>query len=200
MLYREIIAVCSEIHTKHLNTLCGQNVELLNFQPGATYSKHRALKSQYLCAVMHRSSPSCELSFYKSVGLVSKILVVGDASMYGWLPVTDISTNRNGSVFGIKQSYGIWLLCPNDKLLCDPSTFAIIYQLHSVSHLSRLKSPPPRPPFIFPSIYIYYINIDTAGITSQCVTRCVLNHFYKTRIPINSTKPCGKYMYLGPVK
>jgi hypothetical protein len=26
MLYREIIAVCSEIRTKHINTLCGQNV------------------------------------------------------------------------------------------------------------------------------------------------------------------------------
>ena len=30
MLYGEIIAVCSQIHTKHVNTLCGQNVELLN--------------------------------------------------------------------------------------------------------------------------------------------------------------------------
>jgi len=30
MLYGEIIAVCSEIHTKHKNTLCGQNVEFLN--------------------------------------------------------------------------------------------------------------------------------------------------------------------------
>jgi hypothetical protein len=30
MLYMEISAVCSDIHTKHLNTLCGQNVELLN--------------------------------------------------------------------------------------------------------------------------------------------------------------------------
>jgi len=29
MLYREIIAVCSEIHTKHINTLCGRNVEQL---------------------------------------------------------------------------------------------------------------------------------------------------------------------------
>jgi len=29
MLCREIIAGCSEIHTKHINTLCGQNVELL---------------------------------------------------------------------------------------------------------------------------------------------------------------------------
>jgi hypothetical protein len=30
MLCGEIIAVCSEIHTKHINTVCGQNVELLN--------------------------------------------------------------------------------------------------------------------------------------------------------------------------
>ena len=29
MLYIEIIAVISEIHTIHINTLCGQNVELL---------------------------------------------------------------------------------------------------------------------------------------------------------------------------
>jgi len=32
MLYREIIAVCSEIHTKHINTLRGQNVELVNVE------------------------------------------------------------------------------------------------------------------------------------------------------------------------
>jgi hypothetical protein len=30
MLYKEIIVVCSQIHTKHINTLCGQKVELLN--------------------------------------------------------------------------------------------------------------------------------------------------------------------------
>ena len=30
MLYSEIIAVCSQIHTKHINTLSGQNVELIN--------------------------------------------------------------------------------------------------------------------------------------------------------------------------
>ena len=30
MLYREIMAVCSEIHTEHLNTVCGHNVELLD--------------------------------------------------------------------------------------------------------------------------------------------------------------------------
>ena len=30
MLFREIITVCSQIHTKHINTLCGQIVEMLN--------------------------------------------------------------------------------------------------------------------------------------------------------------------------
>ena len=44
MLYREIITVYSEIHTKHINTLCGLNVELLDVKPGGTYSDHWALK------------------------------------------------------------------------------------------------------------------------------------------------------------
>ena len=43
MLYSEIIAVCSQIHTKHINTLCGQNVELVNVKPGGTYSYHWVL-------------------------------------------------------------------------------------------------------------------------------------------------------------
>ena len=30
MLYSETIAVCSQIHTKHINTLCVQNVKFLN--------------------------------------------------------------------------------------------------------------------------------------------------------------------------
>jgi tyrosine-protein phosphatase YwqE len=32
MLYSEIIAVCSQIHTKHINTLCGQNIKFLNIK------------------------------------------------------------------------------------------------------------------------------------------------------------------------
>ena len=44
MLYREIIAVCSQIHTKHINTLCGQNVQLLNVNRGGTYSDHWTLE------------------------------------------------------------------------------------------------------------------------------------------------------------
>ena len=44
MLYREIIAVYSQIHTKHINTLCALNVELLCVKPVVIYSDHQALK------------------------------------------------------------------------------------------------------------------------------------------------------------
>jgi hypothetical protein len=42
MLYREIMAVCCQIHTKHKNTLCGHNVELLNVKLAlhTIYSDH----------------------------------------------------------------------------------------------------------------------------------------------------------------
>jgi hypothetical protein len=30
MLYREMIVVCSDLHTKHINALCRRNVEFLN--------------------------------------------------------------------------------------------------------------------------------------------------------------------------
>jgi hypothetical protein len=37
MLYRLIIAACSQIHIKQRNTLRGQNVELMNVKPGGIY-------------------------------------------------------------------------------------------------------------------------------------------------------------------
>jgi len=40
MLYREIIAVCSQIHTKHINTLCGQNVEFYIKTQSIPRNKH----------------------------------------------------------------------------------------------------------------------------------------------------------------
>jgi hypothetical protein len=44
MLCREIIAVCSQIHTKHTNTLFVQNAELLNVKLVVLKSDHWALK------------------------------------------------------------------------------------------------------------------------------------------------------------
>ena len=53
MLCSETIAVCSQIHTKHINTLCGQNVELLRVTPGGTYSDHWDLKEKRQAATIY---------------------------------------------------------------------------------------------------------------------------------------------------
>ena len=39
MLHREIIAVCSGIHTKNINNFRGQNAEILNVEPAGTYTR-----------------------------------------------------------------------------------------------------------------------------------------------------------------
>jgi hypothetical protein len=44
MLFKEIIPVYTENHTKPINILRGHDAELLNFIAGSTYSYHWALK------------------------------------------------------------------------------------------------------------------------------------------------------------
>ena len=46
MQYKTKVAVCSQIHTKHINTQCGQNVELLN----VTLAGHLVTTGLYMCA------------------------------------------------------------------------------------------------------------------------------------------------------
>jgi len=42
-MYREVIAVCSEIQKKHINSLSGQNIELLNVKLPGIYCYHCVL-------------------------------------------------------------------------------------------------------------------------------------------------------------
>jgi hypothetical protein len=49
MLYGEIIAVSSEVYTKHTNTLCGQNVQLLECKTGGTYRNHLGFGGLNIC-------------------------------------------------------------------------------------------------------------------------------------------------------
>jgi hypothetical protein len=44
VLFSEVIAVYSEDHTKPINTLCGQNAELLTVKIGGIYSYRWVLK------------------------------------------------------------------------------------------------------------------------------------------------------------
>ena len=48
MLHREITAVCSEIRTKHINTVWAKR-RSRNVKPGGTYSDHCALKDYEIC-------------------------------------------------------------------------------------------------------------------------------------------------------
>ena len=73
MLYREIIAVCSEIHTKHINAVCGQNVELLTVKPGGNHwtlkgHKTPVIFSYILCSssFTNRRSSSHNVDSYKT--------------------------------------------------------------------------------------------------------------------------------------
>jgi hypothetical protein len=36
MLYNAKVALCSEVHTKHINAVCGQSVEFVNAIHGAS--------------------------------------------------------------------------------------------------------------------------------------------------------------------
>jgi hypothetical protein len=48
MLFKEIIAVYSENHTKHISTLCGYSAELVIVKAGGTYSYHWVKPAQKL--------------------------------------------------------------------------------------------------------------------------------------------------------
>ena len=43
-VYCEIIAVCSQIPTKYINTLCGQNVKFVNVKRGCINSNQQVLE------------------------------------------------------------------------------------------------------------------------------------------------------------
>jgi hypothetical protein len=69
MLYRAIIAVCSEIHTELINALCGQNVEFLmphlpvrKVTTGRTHSTQPFLIFEWLKLLLDL----LVLSFYRS--------------------------------------------------------------------------------------------------------------------------------------
>jgi hypothetical protein len=54
MLHTNIIAVCSEIHTEHINSLCGQKAEFLKGKRGC--------RSQWSRAVRYSSAAACFLA------------------------------------------------------------------------------------------------------------------------------------------
>jgi hypothetical protein len=51
LVQTEIVTACSDVHTKHKNTRCEQNVEFLDVKPGGKRSNHQALQFILPCTV-----------------------------------------------------------------------------------------------------------------------------------------------------
>ena len=68
MLYSEIIAVCSQIHTKYTNTLFVREVEFLFVEVGGTYSSHWIYGLKNLLS----SDPSAKPLFSNKINDVTK--------------------------------------------------------------------------------------------------------------------------------
>jgi hypothetical protein len=74
MLYSEIIAVCSQIYT---NTLCGQNVELLNVEHGGTsWSDNEVWVFGLQCQGLRGYMTSCGLVDEVTVKTASAVMRV----------------------------------------------------------------------------------------------------------------------------
>jgi len=72
MLYREIIAVCSEIHTKHINTVSGQNVGLYTKIQSVPRSKHSVSVTQTSQLMLYREIIAvCSEIYTKHINTVS---------------------------------------------------------------------------------------------------------------------------------
>ena len=56
MLYREIMAICSEIHTKHINTMCGLNVEFVGVGVKQRWKQKHCLSQMRLQPASHSAS------------------------------------------------------------------------------------------------------------------------------------------------
>jgi hypothetical protein len=60
MLYRKIIAVCSQIHTKDINTLCVQNVQFLG-----AFAKLRKANNSFVMSIRpfarNKSAPTARI-------------------------------------------------------------------------------------------------------------------------------------------
>ena len=80
------MAVCSQIHSKHINTLRGQNVEFLNAKPGGTYSDHWDIEVNYH-AVMY-----CGVTVSRIYNLVTRCRY-----MVNLTPLYSLDTNLCGS-------------------------------------------------------------------------------------------------------
>ena len=97
MLYREIIAVCSEIHTKHINTLRGQNGEFLSTKPGGIYINQWALKGKLILEPLHSSARTFPFAMFLPLTNFHTVHVSRRTQATGCLVSLTCSTSHHAS-------------------------------------------------------------------------------------------------------
>jgi hypothetical protein len=123
MLYREIIAVCSEIKGKQINTLCGQNVEFLNLNrwciteplgfkmlrrvlPSAVYTERLRVPFAFMTCLF------IEIYFLFTDAVVKR-------NTYCLLSSKPLTTHNGSAVFAVCKFIMFWKLCETTKILTD---------------------------------------------------------------------------------
>jgi hypothetical protein len=89
MLRKKIIAVRSDLHTKHINKLCGQKMECFSAKAGGIYSYHWASTDQI---ILTHFNPKAVGSFGAVISNVSSLIFMYEhpvlqALHYSMLPV-----------------------------------------------------------------------------------------------------------------
>jgi hypothetical protein len=108
MLYKEIIAVCSEIHTKHTNTLCGQNVELLNVKPVGTFNNHCFFKR----TITHIGKAENKALLLKTIKLCANFSGRGNQTQgQSTLTFYSLAVLSRTTNFNIQKFYMVLTLC-----------------------------------------------------------------------------------------
>jgi hypothetical protein len=72
MMYRDKIVVYFENYTKHINTFCGGNAQLLNVQTGGTYSNHYTVNAYAEITIEYAPTISVYCYYYGLVLLSIK--------------------------------------------------------------------------------------------------------------------------------
>ena len=126
MLYREIIAVCSQIHTKDINTLCGQNVELLNVS-------FQTFRSAKLNSLFLWTFQSVSASFLSDVsmshsGLILKSFWPNKYSLFNTGTDGASQKHKDPQCFAVKPG----VAHSNRRALIEP------YDIHLVLHIRHL--------------------------------------------------------------
>ena len=165
MLYRGIIAVCSQIHTKTINTVCGQNVELLNVKLAVhivttglrrvnARSRIYSLSDThpsilfYICIIFFRSCPTCYIlrptfdRLHKSIFMTMSVcqsvcLSPAEADISKWINYNSWCRSEEQGA-GSNNWLFSWRSSPDNNWQHEKAVHIILCSIRNTSRLCRM--------------------------------------------------------------